>query len=134
MTTIELLILTFVLIAAFVHVFQAGAVNAFSWDWFGLGYTRQSFAASALVTVFFYWGWDVTANLGEETVNPEETAGNGGFSSVIVTIFYYLGFTIAALFLFSLKDRQEPHRQYHLQSGGDGGTGTPVVDWRPRWQ
>ncbi|MES2255680.1 MAG: APC family permease [Pseudomonadota bacterium] len=104
MTTIELLILTFILIAAFVHVFHAGAVNAFSWSWFGLGYTRQSFAASALITVFFYWGWDVTANLGEETVNPEATAGNGGFSSVIVTIFYYLGFTIAVLFLFSLKD------------------------------
>ena len=104
MTGIELIILTFVLIAAFVHVMQAGAVNVFSWSWFGFGYTRQSFAASALVTVFFYWGWDVTANLSEETVNAEDTAGNGGFSSVIVTIVYYLGFTIAALFLFSLKD------------------------------
>ena len=104
MTGIELVILTFVLIAAFVHVVQAGAVNVFSWSWFGFGYTRQSFAASALVTVFFYWGWDVTANLSEETVNPQDNAGNGGFSSVIVTIVYYLGFTIAALFLFSLKD------------------------------
>jgi len=104
MTGVELVILTFVLIAAFVHVVEAGAVNAFSWSWFGLGFTRQSFAASALVTVFFYWGWDVTANLGEETVDGEETAGNGGFSSVIVTIFYYLGFTVAAMFLFSLKD------------------------------
>jgi len=104
MTGVELVILTFVLIAAFVHVVQVGAVNAFSWSWFGLGFTRQSFAASALITVFFYWGWDVTANLGEETVDGEETAGNGGFSSVIVTIFYYLGFTIAAMFLFSLKD------------------------------
>lgn len=104
MTGIELVILTFVLIAAFVHVFQAGAVNVFSWSWFGLGFTRQSFAASALITVFFYWGWDVTANLGEETIDGEDAAGNGGFSSVIVTIFYYLGFTIAAMFLFSLKD------------------------------
>ena len=104
MTGIELVILTFVLIAAFVHVAKAGAVNLFSWSWFGFGYSRESFAASALVTVFFYWGWDVTANLGEETRNAEDTAGNGGFSSVIVTIVYYLGFTLAALFLFSLKD------------------------------
>ena len=104
MTSIELIILTFVLIAAFIHVMRTGAVNVFSWSWFGLGYTRESFAASALVAVFFYWGWDVTANLGEETRNAENTAGNGGFSSVIVTIVYYLGFTIAALFLFSLKD------------------------------
>ena len=104
MTGIELIILTFLLIAAFAHAAHAGAMNPFSWSWFGLGYTRQSFAASALVAVFFYWGWDVTANLSEETVNPEANAGNGGFSSVIVTIVYYLGFTIAALFLFSLKD------------------------------
>lgn len=104
MTGIELVILTVLMIAAFVHAARHGAANIFSWSWFGLGYTRQSFAASALVAVFFYWGWDVTANLSEETVNPENTAGNGGFSSVIVTIFYYLGFTIAALFLFSLKD------------------------------
>ena len=104
MTGVELIILTFVLIAAFVHVTKYGAVNLFSWSWFGLGYSRESFAASALVAVFFYWGWDVTANLGEETRNAEDTAGNGGFSSVIVTIVYYLGFTMAALFLFSLGD------------------------------
>ena len=104
MTGIELVILTFVLIAVFAHVAAHGAVNLFSWSWFGLGYSRESFAASALVAVFFYWGWDVTANLGEETRNAEDTAGNGGFSSVIVTIFYYLGFTVAAMFLFSLKD------------------------------
>ncbi len=104
MTGIELIILTFVLIAAFVHVLEAGAVNPFSWSWFGLGYSGKTFATSALVVVFFYWGWDVTANLGEETANAEHTAGNGGFASVVVTILYYLGFTLAALFLFSLKD------------------------------
>jgi amino acid transporter len=104
MTGIELIILSVLLVAAFVHTAHVGAINPFSWSWFGLGYTRQSFAASALVAVFFYWGWDVTANLSEETANPHETAGNGGFSSVIVTIFYYLGFTMAAMFLFSLKD------------------------------
>lgn len=104
MTGIELVILTFVLIAALVHALEAGAVNAFSWSWFGFGYSWKRFAASALVVVFFYWGWDVTANLGEETVNAEHTAGNGGFAAVVVTIIYYLGFTLAALFLFSLKD------------------------------
>ena len=104
MTGVELIILTFVLIAAFAHVAEHGAVNAFSWSWFGFGFSRESFAASALVVVFFYWGWDVTANLGEETKDAHETAGNGGFSSVIVTIFYYLGFTIAAMFLFALGD------------------------------
>jgi amino acid transporter len=106
MTSIELIILTIVLIAAFVHAAHAGPVNAFSWSWFGFGYTPASFAASALVVVFFYWGWDVTSNLGEETENGSENAGNGGFVSVFITIAYYTAFVFAALFLFSLKDAE----------------------------
>jgi amino acid transporter len=106
MTSIELIILTIVLIAAFVHAAHAGAVNPFSWSWFSLDYSPGSFAGSALVVVFFYWGWDVTANLGEETANGSENAGNGGFVSVFITVAYYLAFVFAALFLFSLNDAQ----------------------------
>jgi amino acid transporter len=79
-------------------------VNQFDWSWFGISYTPSSFAASALMVVFFYWGWDVTSNLSEETVNGSENAGNGGFSSIFITIAYYIGFILAALFLFSLRD------------------------------
>ena len=104
MTGIELLILTAIVIGAFVHTWHAGSVNPFSWSWFGFGYSAGSFSATALVVVFFYWGWDVTANLAEETHNGHENAGNGGFVSVFVTIAYYIAFVMAALFLFSLKD------------------------------
>lgn len=106
LSSIELAILVLVLIAALVHGDTAGLANPFSWSWFGFGYTPASFAAAALVAIFFYWGWDVTANLSEETRNPEETAGNGGFSSVLITIVFYVGFTLAALFLFSMKEAQ----------------------------
>jgi amino acid transporter len=104
MTTVELLILTIVLVAAFVHAGVSGIANPFSWSWFGFGYTPAAFSASALMVVFFYWGWDVTSNLSEETVNGRENAGNGGFSSIFITIAFYIGFTAAALFLFSLRD------------------------------
>jgi len=104
MTVVELIILTAVLIAALVHAAKTGAVNPFQWDWLSLNYSPKSFAATALAVVFFYWGWDVTSNLSEETMNGGDNAGNGGFSSVIITIFYYIGFTVAALFLYSLHD------------------------------
>jgi len=104
MTTIELLILTIVLVAAFIHTGVSGMANPFSRSWFGFGYTPAAFSASALMVVFFYWGWDVTSNLSEETVNGGENAGNGGFSSIFITIAFYIGFTAAALFLFSLRD------------------------------
>lgn len=104
LSSIELAILALVLIAAFVHAGAAGPVTTFSWSWFGFAYTPAAFAAAALVVLFFYWGWDVTANLSEETRNAEHAAGNGGFASVFITIAFYVGFTLAALFLFSLKD------------------------------
>jgi amino acid transporter len=106
MTSVELVILTVVAVGAFVHAARFGSVNPFHWSWFGFAYTPASFAGSALVVVFFYWGWDVTANLGEETANAQENAGNGGFISIFVTIAYYVGFVLAALFLFSVKDAQ----------------------------
>lgn len=104
MTGVELIILTTIVIGAFIHAAHAGLANPFSWSWFGFGYTAGSFSASALVVVFFYWGWDVTANLAEETHNGHENAGNGGFVSVFITIAYYIAFVLAALFLFSLRD------------------------------
>jgi len=104
MTGVELLILTAILVAAFLHALTVGPVTPFSWEWFGFGYSRANFANTALIVVFFYWGWDVTANLAEETRDGQESAGLGGFISVFVTIAYYIGFVFAALFLFSIKD------------------------------
>lgn len=103
MTGVELVILTAVAIGAFVHAARFGAANAFSWAWFGPGYSAAGFANTALIVVFFYWGWDVTANLAEETSNAKENAGRGGLLSIFVTIAYYLAFVFAALFLFSVS-------------------------------
>lgn len=106
MTSVELIVLTVVAGGAFVHAAKFGAANPIQWTWFGFDYTPASFATTALVVVFFYWGWDVTANLGEETKNGEDTAGTGGFVSIFVTIIYYMAFVFAALVLFSVKDAQ----------------------------
>jgi amino acid transporter len=108
MTSIELLILAVVAIAAFIHAGSVGAVQVPSLSWLGFGgYTMASFAGTALVVVFFYWGWDVTSNLGEETSDrPPNAAGNGGFYSVFITIGIFVSFLLAAQVLFSMKDAQ----------------------------
>ncbi len=105
MSSVELLILFAISLAAFVRTATGHALNPFSWSWFGFRYSRASFASSALIVVFLYWGWDVTANLSEETRNDRpNTAGNGGFLSVFVTIAAFAAFTAATLMLFSLRD------------------------------
>jgi amino acid transporter len=105
-TLVQLTILTIVLVAAAVHAIRYGPVNAPSWRWFSLDYPPGTLASSALLVVFFYWGWDVTANLSEETTSDHEGAGTGGFLSVIVTASYFVSFAVVTLLLFDLKDTQ----------------------------
>jgi amino acid transporter len=105
MSSVELIILFGISIAAFLHTGVGGAVTPFSWSWFGFGYPAGTFASSALIVVFLYWGWDVTCNLSEETKgHPPNAAGNGGFLSIFVTIASFVAFTVAALMMFTLKD------------------------------
>ncbi len=105
MSSIELGLLLIISIAAFAHSSMHGAVSSFSWSWFGFNYPAGSFAASSLSVVFLYWGWDVTANLAEETKGQEHNiAGRGGFLSIFATIASFIAFTVAALMMFSLKD------------------------------
>jgi amino acid transporter len=104
MSSIELIILFGISIAAFFHT-AGGAVTPFSWSWFGFNYPAGTFASSALIVVFLYWGWDVTCNLSEETKgHPPNAAGNGGFLSIFITIASFVAFTVAALMMFTLKD------------------------------
>ena len=80
-------------------------MSPFSWSWFSFNYPAGTFATSALAVVFLYWGWDVTANLGEETKeHPPNAAGHGGFLSIFVTIASFVAFTAAALMMFTLAD------------------------------
>jgi amino acid transporter len=105
MSSIELIILFGISIAAFLHTGVGGAVTPFSWSWFGFNYPAGTFASSSLIVVFLYWGWDVTCNLSEETKgHPPNAAGNGGFLSIFITIASFVAFTVAALMMFTLKD------------------------------
>ncbi len=104
MSGLELLILSVVAIAALVHAVAHGAIATPSWSWLGQGYTPKVFSASALIVVFFYWGWDVTSNLGEEAVDAEKKAGQSGVLSIAIIVGYFVAFAVAALMLFQPSD------------------------------
>lgn len=92
MTAIEALILFAVVVAALI-VFPAHPVNEFSLSWFSpFAFTPKLFASCALVAIFFYYGWDVTMNLSEETKNPKITPGRGAFWSMVFLIIFFLLF------------------------------------------
>lgn len=71
---------------------RAAPAEPFSCDWFfpsAFG-TFDSFCAGMLITIFYYFGWDVASNLAEETANAKKAAGLGGVVGVFVIVALFL--------------------------------------------
>ncbi len=94
MSCVELFLL---LLFAALAIFHGHHVHAFSWHWFspGIFHGQKGFVAGALVAAFYYWGWDVTANLNEETKSAKKTPGLGAIIGILVVFALFEVFTIA---------------------------------------
>jgi amino acid transporter len=94
MSGVEVAMLLFFIVAALLH---DRAAVAFDWSWFGFSHFdgADGFASGALVAAFYYWGWDVTSNLSEETRNSRRTAGLAALVGVGVIFLLFEAFTIA---------------------------------------
>ena len=115
MSTIEVALL--VLFAA-LALFHAHHVTSFSWHWFSPSVFHDkgsgTFAAGALIAAFFYWGWDVTANLNEETKQPPTTSGLGGVIGVIVVFLLFEVFTVATNLVLTPAQLQNPNNSSNI--------------------
>ncbi len=94
MSTIEIAIL---IIFAILAIFHGQHAHTFSWHWFspGVFHGSSGFFAGALVAAFYYWGWDVTANLNEETKGANKTPGKGGIIGMLFVFVLFEVFTVA---------------------------------------
>ncbi|MGW0631258.1 APC family permease [Streptomyces sp. NPDC001984] len=94
MSGVELAILALFAALAVVHT---GGARAFDWSWLGFGQFDglSGFASGALIAAFYYWGWDVTSNLSEETRNSRRTTGLAGLIGVGIVFLLFEVFTIA---------------------------------------
>ncbi|MFB7372665.1 APC family permease [Streptomyces sp. NPDC056222] len=100
MSGVEMLILVAFVLAAVLH---RGHATAFDWSWFGFEHFDgpAGFASGALIAAFYYWGWDVTSNLSEETRNSRRTAGLAALVGVGVVFLLFEAFTVAVNVLLS---------------------------------
>ena len=97
MTTIEVGILIVIIIAAFIQ-FGAHPVHALGFAEFSpTAFTPAVFATGALTALFFFWGWDVTVNLNEETRNASHAAGRAAIWTMVIVILLFIAFVSAAL-------------------------------------
>ncbi|MFF8610575.1 APC family permease [Streptomyces sp. NPDC015346] len=94
MSGVEIVILLVFVLAALAH---RGHATAFDWSWFGFGHFDgpAGFASGALIAAFYYWGWDVTSNLSEETRDSRRTAGFAALVGVGVVFLLFEAFTIS---------------------------------------
>ena len=108
MTGVEVVILVVFGIGALIH---GGSAATFSWSWlWGFGHFGgvSGFATAALVAAFYFWGWDVTANLSEETSNSKRNSGLGGLVGVVGVFALFEIVTIAVNLIISQKDIVNP--------------------------
>jgi amino acid transporter len=105
LTAIETIIIFALIIAAFIQ-YGSHPAHIPSLIWFSpFSFTPQLFATGALTAIFFYWGWDVTMNLSEETkegaVDETPSAGQGAFWAMINLILFFIIMMIVVLIVLT---------------------------------
>ncbi len=106
MSTIEVVLL---LIFGLLAIFHANPANEFTWSWFSphAFHGSSAFFAGALSAAFYFWGWDVTANLNEETKGSRKTPGQGAIIGMIVTFLLFEVFTVGSNMLLTSKEIED---------------------------
>jgi amino acid transporter len=95
MTGVEIVFLAVFAVLAFVHIAGHSHVG-YSWSWFGASrfHSLSGFAVGALIAAYYFWGWDVTANLSEETKDSRRASGAGGIIGVFILLGLFLLYTV----------------------------------------
>ena len=108
LTLFEMVILLALMIAAFVE-YGERPMHMPSLVWVSpFSFSPQLFATGALTAIFFFWGWDVTLNLSEESRADKGSAGGaagmGAFWSVLNMMLF---FTIMMMVVLTVLNDQE---------------------------
>jgi amino acid transporter len=102
LTIVETVIVLALIIGAF-YQYWGKPAHMPSWEWVSpFSFTPLTFATGALTAIFFYWGWDVTMNLGEETVDGTPApAGRGAFWAMVNLILFFIIMMIVVLIVLT---------------------------------
>jgi amino acid transporter len=106
MSTVEVALLMLFAVICLVRVGMGHhAGPTFDWSWLGFGHFGgvSGFVAAALIAAFYYWGWDVSANLNEETKDGHKASGLGGIVGVVIVFALFEVFTIAVNMVLSAR-------------------------------
>lgn len=105
LTVIETAVIFALIIGAFIQ-YGGRPAHIPSFIWISpFSFTPQLFATGALTAIFFYWGWDVTMNLSEETKAGEgdepHSASQGAFWAMVNLILFFVIMMIVVLIVLT---------------------------------
>ena len=105
LTVIETVVIFALIIGAFIQYGDRPAhIPSFIWI-SPFSFTPQLFATGALTAIFFYWGWDVTMNLSEESKAGEgdapHSASQGAFWAMVNLILFFIIMMIVVLIVLT---------------------------------
>lgn len=104
MTGIEVMVLVLIVAVAVIK-FGGTPAHPFSLKWFSVAeFTPQLFSTGALTALFFFWGWDVTVNLNEETKDSSHAPGRGAMWAMVIVLLLFISF--ASITLMVLTDKE----------------------------
>jgi len=97
LTIIEIAILIIIIVAAFIAFYKQPA-HTLTWASFSpFSFSLDLFAKGAIISLFFYWGWDVTLNLSEETKDANSAPGKAALWSMIIVTLLFVAFLMCVL-------------------------------------
>jgi amino acid transporter len=102
LTGLETAVIFTLILGAF-YQYGGKPAHAPSFIWLSpFSFTPQLFATGALMAIFFYWGWDVTMNLTEETKGGHpDPASRGAFWAMVNLILFFCIMMIVVLIVLT---------------------------------
>jgi len=106
MTATEVVVLAGLTIVALVR-YGADALAQLSWQaLLPTAFTPETFSAGAVIALFFFWGWDVTLNVSEETRDSGRTPGRAAALAMLVIVSAFMAFAVVTLVVLSEPEIQ----------------------------
>lgn len=104
----QIAVLLFFAIAGIVGAVSGGGFDytPFDWSWFNPFQVSSfsAFAAGLSLSIFIFWGWDVTLTMNEETKDPARTPGRAATITVITVVSLYLLLAVSLIMFAGVSD------------------------------
>ena len=114
----QVVVLVIFAVVAIAHVVGGDAYDPtpFDWSWFNpfAVSSFSAFAAGVSLSIFIFWGWDVTLTMNEETKDPEKTPGRAATITVLTIVSLYLLLAVSMIMFAGI-------------GGGEFGLGNPDI-------